>query len=30
MPGEYRVTLVVDGKDVATKTVRVTGDTACR
>ena len=27
MPGEYRVTLVVDGKDVATKTVRVSGDT---
>jgi hypothetical protein len=26
MPGDYRVTLVVDGKDVATKTVRVTGD----
>ncbi len=26
MPGEYRVTLVVDDKDVATKTVRVTGD----
>ena len=26
MPGEYRVTLVVDGKDVATKSVRVTGD----
>ena len=26
MPGEYRVTLVVDGKDVATKPVRVTGD----
>ena len=26
LPGEYRVTLVVDGKDVATKTIRVTGD----
>jgi hypothetical protein len=26
LPGDYRVTLVVDGKDVATKTVRVTGD----
>lgn len=26
LPGEYRVTLVVDGKDVATKTVRVSGD----
>jgi hypothetical protein len=26
MPGDYRVTLVVDGKDVATKTVRVNGD----
>ncbi|MDP2052124.1 MAG: hypothetical protein Q8L75_00705, partial [Acidobacteriota bacterium] len=26
MPGEYRVTLVVDGKDVATKSVRVSGD----
>ena len=26
LPGEYRVTLVVDGKDVATKSVRVTGD----
>ncbi len=26
LPGEYRVTLVVDGKDVATKPVRVTGD----
>lgn len=26
MPGEYRVTLVVDGKDVATKSVRVAGD----
>jgi photosystem II stability/assembly factor-like uncharacterized protein len=26
MPGEYRVTLVVDGKDVATKSVRVNGD----
>ena len=26
LPGEYRVTLVVDGKDVATKPVRVIGD----
>ena len=26
MPGDYRVTLVVDGKDIATKTVRVIGD----
>ncbi len=26
LPGEYRVTLVVDSKDVATKTVRVSGD----
>ena len=26
LPGEYRVTLVVDGKDVATKAVRVAGD----
>ena len=26
MAGDYRVTLVVDGKDVATKTVRVSGD----
>jgi len=26
MPGDYRVTLVVDGKDVATKSVRVSGD----
>jgi hypothetical protein len=26
LPGEYRVTLVVDGKDVATKNIRVTGD----
>jgi len=26
MPGDYRVTLVVDGKDIATKSVRVTGD----
>jgi hypothetical protein len=26
MPGEYRVTLVVDGKEVATKPVRVSGD----
>jgi hypothetical protein len=28
MPGEYRVTLVVNNKDVATKSVRVIGDTA--
>ncbi len=28
LPGEYRVTLVVDGKEVATKPVRVQGDTA--
>ena len=28
LPGEYRVTLVVDGRDVATKSVRVSGDTA--
>ncbi len=28
LPGEYRVTLVVDGKDIATKPVRVIGDTA--
>ena len=28
LPGEYRVTLVVDGKDVATKPVRVNGDAA--
>ncbi len=28
LPGDYRVTLVVDGKDVATKSVRVSGDTA--
>ncbi len=28
LPGDYRVTLVVDGKDVATKTVRVSGDKA--
>jgi photosystem II stability/assembly factor-like uncharacterized protein len=28
LPGEYRVTLVVDGKDVATKPVRVNADTA--
>ena len=28
LPGEYRVTLLVGGKEVATKTVRVTGDTA--
>ena len=26
LPGDYAVTLVVDGKDVATKTVRVSGD----
>ncbi len=26
MPGDYRVTLVIDGKDVATRTVRVSGD----
>jgi photosystem II stability/assembly factor-like uncharacterized protein len=26
MPGEYRVTLVVDGKDVATKAIRIGGD----
>jgi photosystem II stability/assembly factor-like uncharacterized protein len=30
MPGEYRVTLVVDGRDVATKPLRVIGDTAAR
>jgi hypothetical protein len=30
MPGEYRVTLVVSGKDIATKPVRVVGDTAIR
>ena len=30
MPGEYRVTLVVNGKDVATKPVRVVGDTAIK
>ena len=28
MPGEYRVTLVVGGKEIATKRVRVVGDTA--
>jgi photosystem II stability/assembly factor-like uncharacterized protein len=28
LPGDYRVTLVVDGKDVATKSVRVNGDSA--
>jgi uncharacterized membrane protein YgcG len=28
MPGEYRVTLVVNGKDIATKPVRVIGDSA--
>jgi photosystem II stability/assembly factor-like uncharacterized protein len=27
LPGEYRVTLVVNGRDVATKSVRVLGDT---
>ena len=26
MPGEYRVTLVVDGKEIGTKTLRVSGD----
>jgi hypothetical protein len=26
MPGDYRVTLVVDGRDAATKTLRVSGD----
>ncbi len=26
LPGEYRVTLVVDGKDVATRSIRVNGD----
>jgi hypothetical protein len=26
LPGDYRVTLVVDGKDIATKAMRVTGD----
>ena len=26
MPGDYRVTLVVDGKDIGTKTLRVSGD----
>jgi photosystem II stability/assembly factor-like uncharacterized protein len=26
LPGEYRVTLVVDGKDVATKSLRISGD----
>ena len=26
LPGEYRVTLVVDGKDIATKSLRITGD----
>jgi hypothetical protein len=30
LPGEYRVTLVVSGKDIATKSVRVAGDTAIR
>jgi photosystem II stability/assembly factor-like uncharacterized protein len=28
LPGEYRITLVVGGKDVATKPLRVSGDTA--
>jgi hypothetical protein len=28
LPGEYRVTLLVDGKEVATKSVRVNGDAA--
>ena len=28
LPGEYRVTLLVGGKEVVTKSVRVTGDTA--
>ena len=28
LPGEYRVTLVVDGRDVATKPVRIAGDAA--
>ena len=28
LPGEYRVTLVVAGKEVATKPLRVSGDTA--
>ena len=28
MPGEYRVTLVVNGKEIATKPVRVVGDSA--
>jgi hypothetical protein len=28
LPGEYRVTLVVDGRDIATKPVRVAGDAA--
>jgi photosystem II stability/assembly factor-like uncharacterized protein len=30
MPGEYRVTLVVNNKDIATKSVRIIGDTAVR
>lgn len=30
LPGEYQVTLVVDGKDIATKRVRVMGDTAAQ
>jgi photosystem II stability/assembly factor-like uncharacterized protein len=30
MPGEYRVTLVVGGKDIATKSVRVVGDSAAQ
>jgi hypothetical protein len=30
MPGDYRVTLVVNNKDIATKSVRVVGDTAIK
>ena len=30
MPGEYRVTLVVNNNDIATKSVRVVGDTAIK
>jgi photosystem II stability/assembly factor-like uncharacterized protein len=30
LPGEYRVTLLVGGKEIATKPARVTGDTAAR
>jgi photosystem II stability/assembly factor-like uncharacterized protein len=30
MPGEYRVTLAVNGKDIATRSVRVLADTAVR